>query len=179
MGAEVTCLDLPEAVEGQKPDHRPHAESASAVVNHFHFAHCALPRRAQARQPLRADEAHVAHDHHEREIEQTHEERGFECYAFQLVVRNLNVGVGVYLVAFDYFVGGNLLPRVSIHLQVFDPVAGLLVELVEMDLFGIGCGWVQSDWASHEGKAQKPFPVGAGGHDRSTPERNCELAIQQ
>jgi len=82
---------------------------------------------------------------------------------------SLDVGVGVYLVAFDYFVRGNLLPRLSIHLQVFDPVTGLLVELVEMDLFGIGCGWVQSDWASHEGKAQKAFPIGAGGHDVGTP----------
>ena len=68
-------LDLPEAVEGQKPRHRPHAEAASAVVDHLHFAHFALPRHAQARQPLGAHEAHVAHDHDEGEVEQTHEER--------------------------------------------------------------------------------------------------------
>src|SRR5207248_816201 len=104
---------------------------------------------------------------------------GFESDIFQLVVRNLDVSVGVYLVAFDYFIRGNLLPRVSIHLQVFDPVTGLLVELVEMDLFGIGCGRVQSHWASDEGKAQKAFPIGAGGHDVDTPKRNTKPAIQQ
>src|SRR5712671_3786698 len=75
IGAEVTCLDLPEAVESQKPHHRAHTESTVAVVDHFHLTHCALPRRAKARQPLRAHEAHVAHDHQEREIEQAHEER--------------------------------------------------------------------------------------------------------
>src|SRR3954447_23982940 len=89
---------------------------------------------------------------------------GFERNVFQLVLRHLDVGVGIYLVAFDDVVVRNFLARVGVNLGVFDPVTGLLIDLVEADLFGIGSGRVQSDRAGDEGKAQKAFPVGTGGH---------------
>ena len=89
---------------------------------------------------------------------------GFERDVFQLVLRHLDVGVGIHLVALDDVVVRDFLARVGINLRVFDPVAGLLVDLVEADLLGIGSGRVQSDRAGNEGKAQKAFPVGTGGH---------------
>ncbi len=89
---------------------------------------------------------------------------GFKGDIFQLVLRHFNVSVGIDLVALhDVFVG-NFLPRVGVHLHVFDAVAGVSIDLVEADLLGIGSGWIQSDRAGNEGKAQKALPVGAGGH---------------
>jgi hypothetical protein len=48
-------------------------------------------------------------------------------------------------------------------------VAGIPVDLVEADLFGIGSGRVERDGAGNERKAQKAFPVGAGGASAGTP----------
>jgi hypothetical protein len=49
-------------------------------------------------------------------------------------------------------------------------VAGIPVDLVEADLFGIGGGRVERDGTGDERKAQKAFPVGAGGHGLGTPD---------
>ena len=83
---------------------------------------------------------------------------------FQLILGHLDVGVGIHLVALDDVVVRNLFARIGVNLGVFDTMAGLLVDLVEADLLGIGSGRVQSDRAGNEGKAQKAFPVGTGGH---------------
>ena len=70
--------DLPQAVEGQKPRHRPHAEAASAVVDHFHVADRrfhAAPRRAshsgrtKLMWPMIIDEGEIEQTHEERELE--------------------------------------------------------------------------------------------------------------
>jgi hypothetical protein len=42
--------------------------------------------------------------------------------------------------------------------------ASLTVDLIEADFLGIGSDRVQSDRAGNKRKAQKAFPVGAGGH---------------
>jgi tetrahydromethanopterin S-methyltransferase subunit H len=41
-------------------------------------------------------------------------------------------------------------------------MAGVLVDLIEADFFGIGSGRIQSYRTSNKGKAQKAFPVGTG-----------------
>src|SRR3954466_13672580 len=40
-------------------------------------------------------------------------------------------------------------------------MTGLLVDLVEADLFGIRRGRIQSNWAGDEGQAQEALPIGA------------------
>ena len=96
---------------------------------------------------------------------------GFEGDIFKLVLRHFNVRVGIDLVALhDVFVG-NLLARVGVHLCIFDAVARLPVDLVEADFLGIGSSRIQSDRTGNEGKAQKAFPIGSGGHS-NTPKRN-------
>jgi hypothetical protein len=67
------------------------------------------------------------------------------------------------LVAFHDVIVGNFLAGISVHLGVFDAVASLSVDLVEADFLGIGSSRIQSDRAGNKRKAQKAFPVGAGG----------------
>jgi hypothetical protein len=54
----------------------------------------------------------------------------------QLVLGNLQVAVLVDLVALDDIFVGHLLAGLGIDLEIADPVARLLVDLVEVDLFG-------------------------------------------
>jgi hypothetical protein len=58
------------------------------------------------------------------------------------------------------------LAGLGIDAGVLDAVAGVPVDLVEADLFGIGRGRIERDRAGDERKAQEAFPVGAGGHGR-------------
>ena len=85
----------------------------------------------------------------------------------ELVLRHLDVGVGVDLVALDDVLVGDFLAGVGVDLRIFDAVAGLLVDLVEGDLLGVGGGRIQRDRTGHERKAQEAFPVGTGGHGYS------------
>jgi hypothetical protein len=84
---------------------------------------------------------------------------------FKLLLRHLDEGVGVDLVALDDVLVGDLFAGVSVDLGVLDAVAGLTIELVERDLFGLRRGRIKRDGTGDERKAQKAFPVGAGGHD--------------
>ncbi len=61
----------------------------------------------------------------------------FQRDVVQLILRHLDVGIGVDLVALHDVVGGDFLAGVRIDLGIFDAVAGLAVDLVEADLLGI------------------------------------------
>jgi hypothetical protein len=87
----------------------------------------------------------------------------FQRDVLELLLRDLDEGVGVDLVALDDVLVGDLLAGVGIDLRVLDPVAGLPVELVERDLLGFRCGRIKRDGTGDERKAQKAFPVSAGG----------------
>ena len=82
----------------------------------------------------------------------------------EFVLGDLDVGVGVDLVALDDVLVGDFLAGVGVDLGILDAVAGLAVDLVERDLLGVGGGRIQRDRAGHERQPQKAFPVGAGGH---------------
>ena len=90
--------------------------------------------------------------------------RRFQRDVLELLLRHLDEGVGVDLVALDDVLVGDLLAGIGVHLGVLDAVAGLPVELVERDLFGLRRGRIQRDRTGDERKAQEAFPVGAGGH---------------
>src|ERR1700732_2512788 len=70
---------------------------------------------------------------------------GFGRTVFQLIFRHFDVSVGIDLVALHDVIVGNFLASISVHLGVFDAVAGLTVDLIETDLFGIGGGRIQSN----------------------------------
>ena len=91
--------------------------------------------------------------------------RRFQRDVLELLLRHLDEGVGVDLVALDDVLVGDLLAGVGIHLGVLDAVAGLPVELVEGDLFGFRRGRIERYRTGDEGKTQEAFPVSAGGHD--------------
>ena len=80
----------------------------------------------------------------------------------ELVLRHLDVGVGVDLVALHDVLVGDFLAGVGVDLGVFDAVAGLAVDLVERDLLGIRRRRIEGDRTGHERKAQKTLPIGAG-----------------
>ena len=115
-------------------------------------------------QVIRADEVarvDIAFGHELVDVDRS---GGFQSNILKFVLRHLNVGVGINLVSLGNVFVGNFLASVGIHLGIFDAVARLTVDLVEADFFGIGSGRIQSDRTGNEGKAQKAFPVGAGGH---------------
>ena len=95
--------------------------------------------------------------------------RRFQRDVLELLLRHLDEGVGVDLVALDDVLVGDLLAGVGVHLGVLDTVAGLPVELVEGDLFGFRRGRIERYRTGDEGKTQEAFPVSAGGHRRGTP----------
>ena len=95
--------------------------------------------------------------------------RRFQRDVLELLLRHLDEGVGVDLVALDDVLVGDLLAGVGVHLGVLDAVAGLPVELVERDLFGFRRGRIERDRTGDEGKTQEAFPVSAGGHGGGTP----------
>ena len=101
----------------------------------------------------------------------------FQRDVVELLLRDLDVGVGVDLVALHDVVGADFLAGVGIDLGIFDAVAGFAVDLVEADLFGIRRRRIQRDRAGHERKAQKTFPVGAGGHGLLRKRNNDPLRI--
>ena len=62
--------------------------------------------------------------------------RRFQRDVLKLLLRHLDEGVGVDLVALDDILVGDLLAGIGIDLGVLDAVAGFPVELIEGDLFG-------------------------------------------
>ncbi|OIQ69600.1 hypothetical protein GALL_487970 [mine drainage metagenome] len=97
--------------------------------------------------------------------------RRFQRDVVEFLLRHLDVGVGVDLVAFHDVFGGDFLAGVGIDLGIFDAMTGLAVDLVEADLFGVRRRRIQGDRAGYERKAQETLPIGAGGHG-ILPERN-------
>ena len=95
--------------------------------------------------------------------------RRFQRDVLELLLRHLDEGVGVDLVALDDVLVGDLLAGVGVDLGVLDAVAGLPVELVEGDLFGFRRGRIERYRTGDEGKTQEAFPVSAGGHGGGTP----------
>ena len=91
--------------------------------------------------------------------------RRFQRDVLELFLRHLDEGVGVDLVALDDVLVGDFLAGVGIHLDVFDAVAGLLVQLVEGDLFGLRGGRIERDRTGDERKAQKAFQLARGAMD--------------
>ena len=85
--------------------------------------------------------------------------------AMKLVLRYLNVGVGIDLVALDDFVVRDFFASISVDLQILDAMAGLFIDLIEADFLRVRRGRIQSDRTGNEGKAQEPLPVGAGCHE--------------
>ena len=85
---------------------------------------------------------------------------------------DLDVAVGIDLVALHDLVGGNFLACVGIDPEILDPVTGVPIYLIEADFLGVGRRRVQCDRIGDEGKAQKALPIGARGHD-ATPEQNA------
>ena len=69
---------------------------------------------------------------------------GFQRDVVEFVLGDLDIGVGIDLVALHDVVGGDLLAGVGIDLHVFDAMAGVAVDLVEADLLGIGGGRKQA-----------------------------------
>jgi hypothetical protein len=51
-----------------------------------------------------------------------------------------------------------------------DAVAGVLIDLVEADLVGLGRGWIERCGTRHERKPQKPFQFARGAMDGNTPD---------
>jgi len=65
----------------------------------------------------------------------------FQSHFLELLLRHLDKGVGVDLVALDDVLVGDFLAGIGVDLGVFDAVASLPVELIERDLLGFRRGW--------------------------------------
>ena len=74
----------------------------------------------------------------------------FQRDVLELLLRHLDEGVGVDLVALDDVLVGNLLAGVGVDLGVLDAVAGLPVELVEGDFSRFRSGRIERDGTSDE-----------------------------
>ena len=86
----------------------------------------------------------------------------FQRDVIELVLRHLDIGVGVDLVALhDVFVG-DFLAGVGVDLGIFDAVAGLAVDLVEGDLFRIRRRRIQGDGQVTSERRRKPFQLARG-----------------
>ena len=73
----------------------------------------------------------------------------FQGDVVELVLGHLDIGVGVDLVALHDVVGRDFLAGIGIDLGVFDAMAGLAIDLVEGDLFGIRGRRIKGDRAGH------------------------------
>ena len=87
---------------------------------------------------------------------------------FQLIRGDLDVAVGIDLVALHDLIGGNFLACVGIHLEVLDPVAGGAIDLIEADLLRVGRRREQCYRTGDEGKAKIALSLSARGHDANS-----------
>lgn len=65
----------------------------------------------------------------------------------------------------------------DLRLRCNDAMAGVLIDLVEADLFRIGSRGIQSDGTGHQGQTKETLPIGAGGHTQYSgyaTELNCD-----
>ncbi len=58
--------------------------------------------------------------------------------------------------------GGDFLAGIGVDLGIFDAVAGLAVDLVEADLFGIRRRRIQGDRTGTSERRKKPFQLARG-----------------
>jgi hypothetical protein len=85
-----------------------------------------------------------------------------------------DVGVGVDLVALDDVLLGHFFPRFGVDLGVLDAGAGVLVDLVEgdlwveADLFGFRGRRKQGDRTGHQRQPQKALPVSPRRHRQNS-----------
>jgi hypothetical protein len=90
--------------------------------------------------------------------------RGFKGDVIEFFLGNFQIPVSVDLIPLDDIRGLDFLAGVGVDLQIFDPVSGLLVDLVETDLVGLRRGREKRDRTGNQRKAQKAFPIGTRGH---------------
>src|SRR5205814_4354382 len=67
----------------------------------------------------------------------------------------------------DDVVRFDLAPGLGVDLLVLDPIAGLLVQLVEADLFAFRGGWKQRDRTRDKRQLEVTFPVRTRGHENT------------
>src|SRR5262249_49392835 len=89
---------------------------------------------------------------------------GLERDVLELVLRHLEVAALVDLITLDDVVVGNLLAGLRVDADVFDAMAGVLVDLIEADFLGVGGSGIERHRTGHEREAEKTFPVGTRGH---------------
>ena len=81
----------------------------------------------------------------------------FQRNVLKLLLRHLDEGIGINLVALDDVLARDLFTSVGVDLGVFDAVARLAVELIERDFFGFGGGRIERNGTGDERKAQEAF----------------------
>jgi hypothetical protein len=100
----------------------------------------------------------------------------------EFVLRHLEIGVFVDLISLDDVLARDFLAGVRVDAYIANAMPGLLVDLVEADLLGIGGGGIQRDGTGHEREPQKTFPIGRarpyatlrfGLLDSRRPSRHC------
>ncbi len=84
---------------------------------------------------------------------------GFQLFLFDLdVFAFLQFVTASFLIAFDDVAG------LGIDHLLLQPVSGFLVDHVEVRFFDRCRGWIKRHRTRHEGKLERPFPIGARGH---------------
>jgi hypothetical protein len=96
---------------------------------------------------------------------------GLKRNVVELLLVNLDVGVGIDLEALRDVLVEDFFARIGIHLEVFNAVTGRVVDLVEADHFGIGGGRKKRYRTGNQGKAQKALPVGRGAMGKTPTQR--------
>jgi hypothetical protein len=84
---------------------------------------------------------------------------------FKLFGLDLEIFALADLVALDDVGRLHLVAALGVDLLVFDPVTGVLVELVKADLFALAGRREKSDRTGDERQLQIAFPIGARGHE--------------
>jgi hypothetical protein len=85
---------------------------------------------------------------------------GLQFFGIEFYVLSLGDFIALNDVARLHFV-----PALSIDLAVSDSMPGLLIKLMETDLFSLGCCRIKSDRARDERELEVTFPIGTRGHD--------------
>jgi hypothetical protein len=89
----------------------------------------------------------------------------FNGYGIEFLRFKLDILALGDLVAFDDVSTLHIVPSYRINFSVADAITGLLVKLVETDLFPLRRRWEQCDRARDERKLEIAFPIRARGHE--------------
>ena len=93
-----------------------------------------------------------------REFGDLHHMRAFEGQLVDILGLDDDAPALRDLVASGLLIGGHLLSRLLVHHVHLEPMAGLAVELVEVDPGGLRRGWIESDGAIDQRQAKVAFP---------------------